>query len=396
MKPKYLIVLLVVLVIIAFATWRGIKQHEAQTKIPDVIGSPVAEGLDINAINSVVFLSGPHTTRVAFIREKWKNASLYGYPANYERIRQDIRNVTRSPIIGVIPDGTNYLHEFNLSEDDIQKGDATLVHAYDSEGNELIKMLFGKEKIRIEDEEHEIPEGRFIRINDGPVFLAGDMFYSIVRAAPDEWMLREVMALNADDVARVEVTPAKGTPYTIVQSSDGTFEMLDAKAGEEFDPVMLKNAASAFNYVTVANLASPHTPDSEYGLDQPTRYRATSKDGLTYEAIIGNAYDENTHYIRFTEMKFTPPPEPTIEEVRAELAAAEQTEGPESGEKAVESPEQKIERVYQERMAAYQEKLNELQEKYEKEKNFIIGWNYIMHNYVGQHMLYQRDDLLKK
>ena len=243
------------------------------------------------------------------------------YPADFDRVIREMRALAELEVGQVMKGGTDYLGEFGLapSADDPNGPDAVVFR--DASGTDLGRLEIGDERMS----SGGYPDGTYVRMGDGPVWLVATSLRRIPRT-PREWVKTDIVSVYPTEIAEVQVTPAKGDAYTLSKQGADGYTLDGLAEDEEVDATVGAKATRAIQRLEFTNIADPSLSDAEMGFDEPSVYNAVTTEGLVYEATLGGEADANNRYARFLVKPPVEVPELEAEEGEEEAPDASDTD----------------------------------------------------------------------
>jgi hypothetical protein len=282
-KAKLFGLVLAAVVLGLLASWTG---RSRQPQKPGQLGKPVLPGLSINAIGRIEIAQQSKTVTLANTDEGWVVPSLYNYPADVARIRENLLAL-RDLKIGAVQRGAR-----------IDSTNATLVDLQDERGKPLASIRLGDVRTRPNSQYGwDIPDGRSVAANaNDTVYLVKE---SLSAFEPDakSWVNTEVLNVQASDVARVVLSGPDGA--ATLDRSSGALTLTGLAEGESCDASKVSGVASALGYLRFSDLADPALTDAQTGVATGHTFTVTTTDGTIYAARIGAAApDRSDRYLR--------------------------------------------------------------------------------------------------
>jgi hypothetical protein len=152
---------------------------------------------------------------LAFAPEtNWTVSSKDGYRARYDEIQRLLLALSGLERFERKSSDAKW-HKRLLLTDPREKGEATLVSVMDGQNKPIAEILIGLNA----DVDNVGDKGAvYVRKpGDNQVWLARGEGVSTLTANPDDWLDKLIIDLPKDLIARVEVKPESGAPYTLVR-----------------------------------------------------------------------------------------------------------------------------------------------------------------------------------
>lgn len=291
MRTKTLIQLLLLLaVLIGAAYYLNRPAPSAPVIEGAVAGKPVFANLDVNAVAALEFVSVNTTLQVARAESGWTIPSLYAYPAQFSRIAGFLRKVADLEVGQVMRHGEASLREYGLDPEQAGDPDHVAVTLSGANGAPLARFTLGALKHRGQSDAMGMgfPQGRFMRVENGPVLLIDELFTDVVMS-PVEWLDRELAAINQEDVVSVSVKTAENA-YTLRRDAEKTF-VLDEQTDLAVNADNARRLLQNLQNIRFDTLVDPAKPDEEVGLHNADTVIVRLGTGLEYTFTIGQGTD---------------------------------------------------------------------------------------------------------
>lgn len=243
-------------------------------KSSNLNGKPVLPAFDVSAV-AKVDVGGKVT--LAASDSGWVIDSLYGYPADVTKIRENLLKL-KDLTVGQTARGRK-----------IENG--TKVDLKDAKGAVLASVTLGEQhmsKPRGQAAQFGgggYPDGRYVKFGDGVVLVkdALDAF----NGDPKKWCEARICSVPSADVKEVSYTKDGKTVKLTRKDSTWNLEGLGAK--EELDSSKTYSLDSALSYLDFNNVADPKKPEADFGFATGSVYKVSLKNGQSYTARIGCA-----------------------------------------------------------------------------------------------------------
>ncbi len=302
MKKSNLLALVVIAGVLAgLAAWTSKSRKPQQ---PQRVGKAVIPGLQVNDVRRIELSKQGQTVSLADTGEGWVAASLYNYPADFSKIRE------------------NLLALRDLKVGDVQRGakldaaDTTLVDLQDQTGRSLASLRLGAVRNKPNSQfGFDVPDGRSVAANtDDTVFLVKD---SLSAFDPDvkAWINPEIVTVAVADIKAIDLAGPSGS-FTLDRSS-GTLTLPGLAADETFDSSKAYGVESALSYLRFADLVDPGLSDEQTGIATGHTFTVTTTAGEIYTARIGTTAPGRTD--RYLRLAVTAQPVSTNDVERASV-----------------------------------------------------------------------------
>lgn len=366
MKSKTFLVLLAVCAVLVLASLLVFQSGEDGTATTPE-GADFFANLPVNDVTGLT-LSGPEGEVVlAKGGTVWRVENRYGYPADFDDIREFILKVRDLKVGRTFTADADSRRRLSLLPPDAEGADAehrgTRVVLQKGDDTPVADLIIGNAR-----ETDTGSGGHYLRRADGDTVFLVDESFRFLELDPAEWLAPDLLDISAADVRRVTcLNPTTGQElYRIERPEKGQPPVfIDPAPGDQtVVPSKITNLFSALDNLTLEDVADPETEAREMGLETPLCHEFWLFDGTTYTVCKGRPLpeDENQHYLRATA-GYRAPPEPApaaetesegdapdaaeaevapTDEETAEAAAEETDEAPDPAQVAAEA-EQKNE-----------------------------------------------------
>ena len=275
-------------------------------KTPSLNGKPVLaqfEAADVAGIE----VGGK--LKLAAGEKGWTVESLYGYPADMTKIRENI-----------------------LKLQELKVGQVARGRKIASPSKVELKGAGGKTLAALEmGEQHRskprgqmaqfggggYPDGRYVKFRDEVVLVkdALDAFDGDFK----KWTDTRICAVPSGDVT--DVVFAKKGEKVELKRKDSSWELAGLGAKEELDTSKTYSLDSALSYLDMTGVADPKLTEAELGFATGAVYTVKLKDGKSYTAKIGNQSGADRYFK--VSAAFTPVGTNTVENAALEKAVKE-------------------------------------------------------------------------
>ena len=262
MSNKGLIGLAVVAVVLGGTAY--FLNGGAKSSVPKLNGKAVVPGLDASEVAKIEI-----GTKLALAAgdKGWTVASLNGYPADREKIVENLLKL-RELKVGQVVRG--------------KKLDATTpVVLKDAAGKELAKLELGPKHEKWGHGRYAKFEGESVLVSD-----ALDAFEGNAR----EWCNTRIASIPSADVTAVSYKHGNEL-VELTKGTNSTWVLKGLTAKEELDSSKTYSLDSALSYLDFNSVADPKLTEAELGFSTGSVYTVTYKDGsntVKRVATVGN------------------------------------------------------------------------------------------------------------
>ncbi len=379
MKTRNLVLLAVgVAVVAALAVLRR-REGGPSSAGAAAAGRPLA-AFDPNAVARIEAAGPEGTAVVARAEAGWKVETLYGYPADFDKVASGLLRLAETKTGQVMPGGTSYLADFGLAPS--AEGQApTVVTLSDAAGAPVLVLRLGSERMA---PGGGYPDGQYVRAGDGPVVLLAGAVRDFP-AAGAEWIEKQLVSVSSGDAETVAGS-VSNTTWRLRVKGYSDYELEGLPGGGQVDPDSARRAAGALSYLNLSGVADPAKADADTGLDAPSVFTLRTKEGFSYTVHIGAAVEGGDgRYVRLAVAYDKPAPP-----VKPEPAAPAGGGAPDTNAMA------EAEAAYRADLATWEKETGENEKKAAEQQALLGSWTYIVPSYAAESMLLAREGLIKK
>ena len=304
MTTKNLVILTAVAAVLggaAYWTTAGKKM-----KAPSVVGKKVLPAFDVADVARLE-IGGEKKVALVAGENGWTVESLFGYPADVAKIRENILKL-QDLKVGQLATGKT-----------IDRPVA--VELKDAAGKPVAALqLGGTHSAKPKGQMAQFggggyPDGRYLVFEGRPVLVkdALDAF----DGDPKKWIETRICQVPSADV--VAVTYQKGGETVKLARKDGKWDLEGLGEKEELDSSKTYSLDSALSYLDLTGVADPKLTEQELGFATGAVYTATLKNGTTYTAKTGAATGSDRWFK--VSASFTPAGTNAAENAKLEQAA---------------------------------------------------------------------------
>jgi hypothetical protein len=372
-KTKTLVVLIISGFVVAGAAYYLRKPPAAA---PSGVGQPVFKDLQVNDITEIVLVSASATTTVAKTEDRWSVPAVYGYPANFEKIRSSLRTLMDLKIQSEMHLDSEQMKDLALvPPSPAATNTGTRIELRGSNSRTIAAFLLGKHHERKGPEGPMsfggYPDGRYLLLSGNRACRIGETLDDF-STQPRDWLDTDLLNVSGSEITNVVITATNGAIVNLTRDpASDTWKLEGLAADEELDSYKPGSTAGALAYLTFSDVPDPKLTAAQTGLETPTVYTARRKDGRVYTVRIGAASPDGKRYVRLSaEFEAPLPPTPDATEKKESVQAGKG----EPPAKAAEDP------------AADVRALNQR----------LGPWTYLLESHKTEPMMVTRADLVKK
>ncbi len=304
MKTKKLIGLAAVAVILGAAAYMTSSSRKVKT--PSSLGKPVLPDLDLSSVQKIEIKGKDGKSfKVESSDSGWKISSLYDYPADITKIRENLLKIKDLKI--------------GQSATAAKVEQSDLLDLQDQGGRSIASLRLGDEHMRKATGQMAqfgggaFPDGRYVSPggNDN-VYLVKETLSSF-SSDVSNWADTKIVDVPSSDVNGIALI--KDADATMLSKKDGNWTIAGLKDNEEFNTSSSYSLESALSSLSFNSLADPSMSDTESGIATGSVYKVTLKTGESYTASVGNTTEGGTD--RYMKISATFTPQGTNETVNA-------------------------------------------------------------------------------
>jgi hypothetical protein len=249
---------------------------------PSLNGKAVLSSFDIADLARIE-IGGDKPLSLSLRDNGWKVDSLYGYPADITKIRENILKL-KDLKVGQVANGMK-----------IEK--PTLVDLQDKNGKSLAAVSLGAQHTRKATGQAAMfgggsyPDGRYVLYKDKTVLVKDSL--TAFDGDAKNWVDTSIVSVPASDVVKASYFIDNANVVLTREGSSWKINGLSDK--EEIDTSKLYGVDSALSHLNFTTVADSSKADS-YGFSTGVVYAATLKNGVSYMANIGNASNDGRYF----------------------------------------------------------------------------------------------------
>lgn len=283
-----------VMLVVTFAAMAGLVLLQNRGNTKPAAGPKSGDRLlaieDFNKVAGLTFVDGTQSLDLVKSGGKWVIAGLFNYPANFDRVADELNKYDQLRIGQLMPGGDKALREYGLDPAATGEGvvKPAVVKFRDEAGKELGSLTIGADRSRPSGNAAggSFPDSQYVRVGEGPVVLV-DTYLGRPGLRGHDWIETQLLSIQADDVVEVDLKDRDGKTYGLLRGSNGTY-LAKAKATNE--EVKAEGASALFGaigWLSMADVAGPAASVTGAFSGATAQYRAKTKDGLVYTLDIG-------------------------------------------------------------------------------------------------------------
>lgn len=344
MKSKTFLILLAVCAALVAASLAVFREDD-KPAAPE--GADYFANLPVNEVAALTLTGSESEVALEKSGTVWQVASRYGYPADFDDIREFILKLRDLKVGRSFTADAESRERLSLLPPDApdvgEEARGTRVTMKNADGETVADLIIGAER-----ESETGDGGHYLMPAGGETVYLVDQSFRFMEMDPAQWLAPDLLDISPGDVRRVTLLdPATGEEkYLIERPEEGEPPVFIAPdPAAQTGPVIdskITNLFSALDGLTIRDVADPEIPASETGLESPLCHEFWLFDGTTYTVCRGDAApdSDNERYLKVTA-GYRAPPQPESEpETEAETDPESDLEsGAETSETAGETAE---------------------------------------------------------
>ena len=313
MKSRTLILLAAVLAVLGIASLfanRSGRSPSGETKAEKQPLLPIG---DLAQVAQIGIASGTQSVELARTSNGWTIASMWGYPADSDRVADDLLNKYRTTKLGEARrDGLEHLAEYGLdpAAKDAAATKPVLVTFRDEKGKTLSVVSVGAD--------HQppsrpgmqggYPDAQFVRVDNGPVAMTAD-FIGRPGVRGMDWIQTSLPPVDAEQVVEVDLTDISGRSYGASKDTNGQFVAHGNASNEQVKVDAASALFGSLSYLSFSDVAGPVATAGGLLSASNCQFRARTRDGRVYSFVIGPETKAGLRPVR-AGVSFARPPAP--------------------------------------------------------------------------------------
>ncbi len=279
MNAKTLNILAIVALVLVVATlWEASRSPAVEFEFN--AGQLLVPDLDPGRVDQVVVKKGDDEVTLQRSGRSFRVASLNNYQASNKEVNSLLSQVTDIRCAAKVSDSDGAFADLGVAED--SEG-ATFARFLDADGNEILAVVVSESKEGVQ----------HVRLAGSPTVFRTEGYVSL-RTRGLDFIDKQLLNLQRDDIASVQVTPAASRPYTIENGDDGV-KLVDVPDGMKVKGTEPDGVLGAVTYLSFTDL-KPAADVSE--LEFASRFVATTDAGAEYSFELAHDEEADKWYLR--------------------------------------------------------------------------------------------------
>jgi hypothetical protein len=286
MKPKTLVILLVILAILA-GGGAFLIHSRAMRSSPGEIGAYLIEELPANEIASIVIETPTDAVSLKKTADFWIVEERFGYPADFGRISDLVKTLKEVKVGRKFDASENVLKRLAMkSPDDVdapkeEKG--TRIRMTDQAGKPVLGMVLGKTRSR--DHQKGPPDGQYVRLSEAPDVCLIDKILSPFESGPAEWLEKSPVRIDAGEIRKITcLWPGEtSVRYAFERPVKGKdFVLIDPSTDRNIKTSSLNRLSNALSSLKIEDVEPASAASDAMEEDASVRLDYTLFDGRVY------------------------------------------------------------------------------------------------------------------
>ena len=262
-----------------------ISSTSKKVKTPSLVGKPILTNFDLSEVAKIeVGATGGNTLKLESTDAGWVIKSLFGYPADIAKIRENLLKL-KDLKIGHVAAGKKIAAP-------------VLVDLQNAAGKSLATLRLGDKHMRQPAGEMAqfgggaFPDGRYVSAAGSDTVVLVKEALDAFDGDPKSWTDTQIASVPSADITAIDLTSNCKTAKLSKKDGAWTIDGLGAK--EEFDTSKSYGVESALNYLNFNAVADPALTDEQLGMTTGAVFTVMLKNGEAYTAKIGTVISNST------------------------------------------------------------------------------------------------------
>ena len=272
MTTKNLAILGAAAVVLGGAAWYC--NSGRAVRAPSIVGEKILPSFDVADVARIE-IGGAKKVQLVADDKGWKLQSLYGYPADVTKIRENLLKLTELKV-GQVANGKKLASPATV---DIQN----------AAGKSLAALPLGETHTSKPKGQAAMyggggyPDGRYVEYKGKTVLVKETL--DAFDGDPKKWVDTRIASVSASDVQSVVFE--QGKEKVSLTRKDSTWTLAGLGPKEELDTSKTYSLDSALSYLDFTDVADPKKSDADLGFTTGCVYSVTLKNGESYTAKVG-------------------------------------------------------------------------------------------------------------
>jgi len=235
------------------------------------MGERLFADFPVNEVATVTLADSENRVTLVKGETVWQVQERDGYPADFDELSDLVVKIARLKIGRSFPGTPESLARLNLlpPSDSAAAARGRQITLTDQAGTTLADLLVGQ----IRETDAGATAGQYLKRSDADTVYLVDGNFRFLRTAPAQWLKREILNIQADEVATVAVYAADSTDPLVTLSRPGRGEaarMTPVPAGRLADPLKIQQVIDALAPLAVDDV---HAAEATGSVEQTASAR---------------------------------------------------------------------------------------------------------------------------
>jgi hypothetical protein len=301
MKKKTLIifiVLAIVLSIISFSFIKKTKLSFAQNEYS--IGTPVFKNIKLNDIKTIKIIK-PDSTTITLQKQSniWVVKTLYDYPADTNKLSGLLQETADLKIIQNVQKTSQAYIKLNLIQpnNSAKENKAVEIQFYNRKETLLYSLLIGKKRFETDVRNMaQIPVGRYVRVPSQKNIILTDELFDDINFKANDWLYNRDLSIS--NIKSIKLAKKSETEWVLIRdTAKDNFNLKGTPEYTVLNKQKIDAIINSINNLKFNSIADNKLSPDKTGLDTPVTLTVSTFNGVKYELLIGNVY-ENNRYVK--------------------------------------------------------------------------------------------------
>jgi len=287
MKPKTLVILLVILVVLAGVGALLIHQRDTRSSSGEM-GAYLLEQLPVNHIACIVIKTPTSAVSLKKATDSWIVEERFGYPADFAKLSEFVRTLKEVKVGRKFDASDKVLKRLSAKSpedaDALDEEKGTRVRMTDSKGNPLLDMVLGK--TRAKDPQKGPPDGQYVRVGEAPEIYLIDKILSSFEGGPAEWLEKSPVQVDAGEIQKIACVGPGEAPvrYLFERTARGKdLELIGSATDLNIKKSSLNRLSNALSSLKITDVEPSSASSGTIGKDASVHLDYTLFDGRVYQ-----------------------------------------------------------------------------------------------------------------
>ena len=234
------------------------------------MGDKLFADLPVNAVASMTIADSESKVTLVKGDKVWQVQDRSGYPANFDEIRDTVVKLSRLKIGRSFSASPESLTRLSLlaPSDANASGGGTQITLKDQSGKIIADVIMGQTR----ETDNGGSGGQYLKKVDADTVFLVDGSFRFLKTAPAQWLKKEILDINAEDVASVVcyAGDSRNPVYSLLRPQKGeTARMTPVPAGRTVDSAKIDQVFDALAPLTLDDVRAGDGEAPAAESDQP-------------------------------------------------------------------------------------------------------------------------------